>query len=41
MHAEGQLLVRDEHVPAVHEIFNPGVELRRRRSGGSSRAFRS
>jgi subtilisin family serine protease len=27
MHAEGQLLVRDEHVPAVHEILNPGVEL--------------
>jgi len=27
MHAEGQLLVQDEHVPAVHEILNPGVEL--------------
>jgi hypothetical protein len=27
MHAEGQLLVRDELVPAVHEILNPGVEL--------------
>ena len=27
MHAEGQLLVRDEHVPAVHEVLNPGVEL--------------
>jgi subtilisin family serine protease len=27
MHAEGELLVRDEHVPAVHEILNPGVEL--------------
>ena len=27
MHAEGQLLVRDEHVTAVHEILNPGVEL--------------
>jgi hypothetical protein len=27
MHAEGQLLVRDEHVPAVHELLNPGVEF--------------
>jgi subtilisin family serine protease len=27
IHAEGQLLVRDENVPAVHEILNPGVEL--------------
>lgn len=27
MHAEGELLVRDEHVPAVHEILNPGIEL--------------
>jgi hypothetical protein len=27
IHAKGQLLVRDEHVPAVHDILNPGVEL--------------
>ncbi len=25
MHAEGRLLVRDEHAPAVHEILNPGA----------------
>jgi subtilisin family serine protease len=27
MHAEDRLLVQDEHVPAVHELLNPGVEF--------------
>ena len=27
MHAEGRLLVQDEHVRAVHEILNPDVEF--------------